>query len=121
MLSTTAASSRARHVPQTVCEDRTPPVPNTLPSQRSRAVQRACWLRRSAAIIASSPPGLPLCGGEVAQQPGKSLLIRVISFPAPKVANVPRIADQRWPARLQGHDRVVDSDRKQEGSALLAV
>ena len=41
-------------------------------------------------------------------------------LPAPKVANVPGVANVRWPARLQGHDRVVNPDWKQDGGALLA-
>ena len=63
---------------------------------------------------------LPVRGLEVPQQPVESFLIHVLHLPAPKVPNVPGIANQRWPARLQGHDRVVDSDREQNGGALLA-
>jgi hypothetical protein len=55
---------------------------------------------------------LPVRGLEVPQQPVESFLIHVMHLPTPKVPNVPGIANQRWPARLQGHDRVVDSDRE---------
>ena len=47
-------------------------------------------------------------------------MIRVVRLPAPKVANVAGIAYQRWPSRLQGHYRVVNPDRKEDGGALLA-
>ena len=30
------------------------------------------------------------------------------------------IANQRWPARVQGHNCIVDPDRKEDGGALLA-
>ena len=63
---------------------------------------------------------LPVRGLEVPQQPVESFLTHVMHLPAPKVPNVPGIANQRWPARLQGHDRVVDLDREQNGGALLA-
>src|SRR5712671_6116391 len=63
---------------------------------------------------------LPRRAGKVPQQPGKGLLIHVMRLPALKVANVPGIADQRRPACLQGHYRVVDPDRKENGRALLA-
>jgi hypothetical protein len=43
---------------------------------------------------------LPLRSFEVPQQLGKGLLIHVMRLPAPKVPNVARIANQRWPARL---------------------
>ena len=43
-----------------------------------------------------------------------------MGLPPPKVANVPGIANQRWPACLQGHDRIIDPDGKQDGGALLA-
>src|SRR5262249_43885010 len=62
----------------------------------------------------------PRRGGEVPQQLIESFLIHVMSLPAPKVANVSGVATQCWPARLQGHDRVVDPDREEDGRALLA-
>jgi hypothetical protein len=40
-------------------------------------------------------------------------------LPAPKVPNVACIVNQRGPARLQGHDCVVDPDGKEGGRALL--
>ena len=64
---------------------------------------------------------LPLRGFEVPQQPVEGLLIYLMGLPAPKVANVAGIAYQRWPACLQGHDRVVNPDRKEDESVLLAV
>ena len=41
-------------------------------------------------------------------------------LPAPKVSNVPGVANQRWPARLQGHHRVVNPHWKEDGGPLLA-
>ncbi len=63
---------------------------------------------------------LPAFGFEVAEQPGQGLLIRIMCLPAPKVPDVPGVANQRRPARLQGHHRVVNADRKEDGGALLA-
>jgi hypothetical protein len=48
------------------------------------------------------------------------VLIHVMRLPAPKVPNVPGVANQRRPARLQGHHRIVDPHRKEDGGALLA-
>ena len=44
-----------------------------------------------------------------------------MGLPAPKVAKGPCVAYQRWPARLQNHARVVNPDRKEDASVLLAV
>jgi len=63
---------------------------------------------------------LRLCGFEVPQQPVEGLLIRAMRLPAPEVSDVPRLAYQRWPPCLQGHDRVVDPHWKEDGGALLA-
>jgi len=41
-------------------------------------------------------------------------------LPAPKVANVARITNQRWPACRLRHDRVVNPDWKEDSRALLA-
>ena len=60
---------------------------------------------------------LPLRGFEVPQQPVEGLLIHAMGLPALKVANVPGITNQRRPACLQGHDRVVNPDRKEDGGA----
>jgi hypothetical protein len=40
-------------------------------------------------------------------------------LPTPKVPNVPGVLGQRWPACLQGHDRIINPDRKQDGGAPL--
>src|SRR5215831_12816146 len=41
-------------------------------------------------------------------------------LPAPKVPDVPGVANQRWPACLQGHDGVIDPDWKEDDRTLLA-
>ena len=41
-------------------------------------------------------------------------------LPAPKVPNVPGVANQRWPARLYGPHRVVNLDRKEDDRTMLA-
>ena len=56
--------------------------------------------RTTPGALATSSAWLPRRGGEVPQQPGKGVLIHVMRLPAPKVANVPGMANQRWPARL---------------------
>ena len=43
-----------------------------------------------------------------------------MGLPAPKVANMPGVVNQRWPAGFLGHNRVVNPDRKEDGRALLA-
>src|SRR6266849_4716255 len=63
---------------------------------------------------------LPLRSLEVPQQPVEGILTRIMRLPAPKVTNIPGITNQRWPACLHGHDRVVDPDWKEDGRALLA-
>src|SRR4051794_21059757 len=50
----------------------------------------------------------------------EGLLIHAIRLPAPKVTNGPSIVNQRWPACLQGHDRIVNPDWKENGGTLLA-
>src|SRR5215510_12681718 len=70
--------------------------------------------------LAESSSRLRLSGFKVPQQPVEGLLIHVMRLPAPKVPDVPCIANQRGPARLPRHDRVVDADRKEDGRLLLA-
>src|SRR5215510_6702256 len=70
--------------------------------------------------LSGSSARLPLRGFEVPQQPVEGLLIHVMRLPVPKVPNVASIANQRGPARLQSHDRVVDPHWKEDGGALLA-
>jgi hypothetical protein len=63
---------------------------------------------------------LLLCGFEVPQQPVEGLLIHTMGLPAPKVANVPRMANERRPVTLYGHHRVIDPDWKEDGRTVLA-
>src|SRR5262245_31003368 len=85
------------------------------------AIAHAAGLTLRTLLIAltKSSSWLSRRGFEVSQQPVEGLLIHAMRLPAPKVANITRIANQRWPARLQGHDRVVNLDRKEDGRALL--
>ena len=41
-----------------------------------------------------------------------------MGLPSPKVAKVPGVTYQRWPARLQDHDRVVNPDRKEDDTQI---
>src|SRR5262249_5082590 len=63
---------------------------------------------------------LPALSFEVPQQPVEGFLIHIMRLPAPKVPDVAGIVNQGGPARLQGHHRVVNPDRKEDGGALLA-
>src|SRR6516162_9054908 len=70
--------------------------------------------------LSRSVSRLPLWIFEIPEQPVEGLLIRAMGLPAPKVANMPGVVNQRWPAGFLGHNRVVNPDRKEDGRALLA-
>ena len=71
----------------------------------------------SCTIKLSSWPPLP--SFEVLQQLVEGLLIHVMRLPAPKITNVPGIANQRWPARQLCHDRIINLDREEDSGPLL--
>ena len=77
-------------------------------------------LRTPLGALAGSSAWLPRRGSEAPQQLVEGFLIHVMGLPASKVSDGPGIANQRWLACLQGHHRVVDPDRKEDGRAMLA-
>src|SRR5215813_13027513 len=89
---------------------------STRPPRRGSDVAGLSTSERSDHNVSHYAPGFAinkyLCptgsrGFEVSRQPVEGLLIYVMRLPTPKILDVPSVPDQRWPARLQGHEPAV--------------